>query len=306
MCAAVALISACGSTPIPPMAPLPPMSPIISAPAQATPLPKPPPEPTPPSAEVFSVNLAGVPEGDSGGGLTVRTVAPVAPITGEVDRTAGGHAPARVADETAQPSSAPFRISLILPLRSDTLGAAAAALRAGFMAGWERDRDNITVTVVETGDVNQDILASYALALERDDIIVCPLARSAVAAVAGSTLVTKPTIALNYPDGHGSAGAAPLPPKMLAMGLSIEEEARQVAQWAGSEHPGASAMVISTSSACQLVGRPPGHFQHPQRDNKRRDFPGHRNGAGNRTREGCTAHAQSDHGCAATLSAPCA
>ena len=154
-------------------------------------------------------------------------------------------------------------MGLILPLRSETLGAAADALRAGFMAAWERDRDNITVTVVETGDAAQDILASYAQTLEGVDLVVGPLARSAVTAVATSPLVTKPTIALNHPEGYGTPNAIPLPQQMLAMGLSIEEEARQVAQWAAAEQPGASAMIITTSTPWQrrIAGAFAAHWQ---------------------------------------------
>lgn len=228
--AAVAL-SACGSTPIPPMAPI--ISPSAPPPASSQPLPKPPPEPTPPPAETFAIDLPG---------------AATAPAANRADAAVPE---GRLADERARPSNAPLNMGLILPLRSETLGAAAESLRAGFMAAWERDRDNITVTVIETGDASQDILSTYADAAGRQDIIVGPLARSAVAALAASTLVTKPTIALNYPEGHGGAGAAPLPPQMLAMGLSIEEEARQAAQWAGAEHPGASALILTTSSAWQ-------------------------------------------------------
>lgn len=226
--AAVAL-SACGSTPIPPMAPI--ISPSAPPPAPVQSLPKPPPEPPLPAAETFAIDLPG-------------------------GAAAGNHADQarpdeRAADERALPSNAPVNMALMLPLRSETLGAAADSLRAGFMAAWERDRDNVTVTVIETTDVPQDILSAYASASEREDIIIGPLARSAVAAVAASPLVSKPTIALNYPEGYGSAGAAPLPPKMLAMGLSIEEEARQAAQWAAAEHPGASALILTTSSAWQ-------------------------------------------------------
>ena len=227
--AAVAL-SACGSTPIPPMAPI--ISPSAPPPAPAQPLPKPPPEPPLPAAETFAIDLPG-------GAATAGNRADQARPEG------------RAADELALPSNAPVNMALLLPLRSETLGAAADALRAGFMAAWERDRDNVTVTVIETTDVPQDILSTYASAAEREDIIIGPLARSAVAAVAASPLVSKPTIALNYPEGYGSAGAAPLPPKMLAMGLSIEEEARQAAQWAAAEHPGASALILTTSSAWQ-------------------------------------------------------
>ena len=142
-------------------------------------------------------------------------------------------------------------MALLLPLRSESLGQAASSVRDGFLAAWERDRDNITVTVIETGDVPQDVLASYARAQQQDDLIIGPLARSAVAAIAASPLTQKPTIALNYPEGYGQPGAAPLPPSMLAMGLSIEEEARQAAQWAAAAHPGSTAVVLSTSTPWQ-------------------------------------------------------
>jgi outer membrane PBP1 activator LpoA protein len=157
----------------------------------------------------------------------------------------------RAAEEGGTPSTAPIRIGLLLPLRSETLGTAADAVRAGFMAGWERDRENISVTVLETGDVPQDILAVYARALQDQDIVVGPLSRTAVATVAGSALVSKPTIALNYPEGHGQPGAMPLPPNLLAIGLSIEEEARQAAVWAAAEQPDGAALVLVTGSAWQ-------------------------------------------------------
>ena len=43
-------------------------------------------------------------------------------------------------------------IALLLPLRSESLGRAADALRAGFMAAYERDKAGLTVNLVETGD----------------------------------------------------------------------------------------------------------------------------------------------------------
>ncbi len=212
-------------------------APAAPPPARPAPLPKPPPEPTPPPAETFAVTLPGM-------APAARTAPTGAGLTVTPDAVDG---PARAADETAQPSNAAIRMTLLLPLRSETLGLAASSVRAGFMAAWERDRDNITVTVVETGDVPQDVLASYARAQQQDDIIIGPLARSAVAAIAASPLLQKPTIALNYPEGYGMAGAAPLPPLMLAMGLSIEEEARQAAQWAAADLPGSTAIILSTS-----------------------------------------------------------
>ncbi|MET0321127.1 MAG: penicillin-binding protein activator [Duganella sp.] len=214
---------------------------IISPPPTPAPvpLPPPPPEPPPPAAETFAISVPGAADQPARAPDTAQ-------LRAEND---AGFTPAN--DQPARPSNAPVRMGLILPLRSDTLGAAAEALRAGFMAGWERDKDNITVDVIETGDGAQDILASYAQAVAGADIIVGPLARSAVTAVAASPLVSKPTIALNHPEGYGTSSAIPLPQQMLAMGLSIEEEARQVAQWAAAEQPGATALILTTSSPWQ-------------------------------------------------------
>lgn len=148
----------------------------------------------------------------------------------------------------AEVSGQAVRIGLVLPLRSETLGRAADAVRAGFMAAWEREGAGFEVTVVETGDTTDDILSTYQNALAQQDLIVGPLARSAVTAVASSPLVTKPTIALNHPeDREGTV----LPPKMLSIGLSIEEEARQVAEWAAREHPGGNVIILSGSTAWQ-------------------------------------------------------
>ncbi|QGZ40311.1 penicillin-binding protein activator [Pseudoduganella flava] len=152
------------------------------------------------------------------------------------------------ADQPAVATGQPTRIGLLLPLRSETLGRAADAVRAGFMAAWERERAGFDVTVIETGDANEDVLATYQTALAQQDIIVGPLARSAVTAVATSPLVTKPTIALNHPEGRDGTA---LPAKMLSIGLSIEEEARQVAEWAAREHPGANVLILSGSTAWQ-------------------------------------------------------
>ncbi len=139
-----------------------------------------------------------------------------------------------------------IRIGLMLPLRSPTLGQAADAVRAGFMAAWERERSGIVVNVVDTADAGDALLADYTALLSNNDIVVGPLARPAVGTIAASAQVSKPTIALNYPDGR-----AALPPLMLAMGLSIEDEARQAALWASTEQPSASALVLSAGQPWQ-------------------------------------------------------
>jgi outer membrane PBP1 activator LpoA protein len=138
------------------------------------------------------------------------------------------------------------RIALLLPLQSGALVQAAEAVRAGFLAGHERDRVGIEVNVIPSGDSPESTLASYARAAEQNDIIVGPLARSAVAAVAASSLVTKPTLALNHPQLD-----RPLPQQMLVVGLSLEDEARQVADWAAQEHPAGRALVLGGPAAWQ-------------------------------------------------------
>ena len=149
---------------------------------------------------------------------------------------------------SAPAAAAPVRIGLLLPLHSEALGPPADALRAGFMAAYERDRTGFVVNLIETGDSPDETLDAYMAALKQNDIIVGPLARSAVGAIAASGAVSKPTIALNHPDGRADAA---IPPNMLVVGLSIEDEARQVAQWAASEFPGSTALIVSGTNNWQ-------------------------------------------------------
>lgn len=132
----------------------------------------------------------------------------------------------------------PVRVALLVPLNSDKLGLPAQALRDGFLAAWERDREGFAVEVMATGDDDSEALGAYRQALARSDIVVGPLARSAVQAVASSGEVRKPTVALNHLR-------AELPPNMLAIGLSIEDEARQLADWSAAEQPAGPALVVS-------------------------------------------------------------
>lgn len=230
LCLAAGLTSACSTPCDAPGKLCAPVTSITSPPPQAAPpaarqAPQRPPEPPPPAVETFSVPMPGTENGT----------------------------PAAQPDNTAQPAAdadaAPgYRIGLMLPLRSEPLRVAAEAVRDGFMAAWERDRAGIAVTVIETGDAAQDVLAVYAAALEQQDMVVGPLARSAVTAVAASPLVLKPTIALNHPDGRGETT---LPAQMMVIGLSIEDEARQAASWAAREQPGAIAYVLSNPAQYQ-------------------------------------------------------
>ena len=162
------------------------------------------------------------------------------------------------------------RVALLLPLESNALGKAAESVRAGFMAGHERDGAGIEVQVVPSGDSAEDTLRAYARAAEQNDIVVGPLARSAVAAVASSNVVTKPTVALNHPQID-----RPLPAQMLVIGLSLEEEARQVADWAAQEQPGGRVLVLGGSAAWQqrVAGAFTSHWARLGRNNATVDLP---------------------------------
>jgi hypothetical protein len=215
---ALALLAGCGSTPLPPDTGCgvpgglcAPARPVTSAP---------PPEATytPPPAE------------DSG----VRTN----PV--ELPPGVGG------APSAAVPAGGGTRIALLLPLESPTLSQPAEAVRAGFMAAYERDRAGITVNLVPTGDSTESALEAYTRAAAQHDVVVGPLARNAVAALATSGSVSKPTVALNHPQTN-----APLPRRMLAVGLALEDEARQVADWAAAEQAVGRALVLSGPAAWQ-------------------------------------------------------
>jgi len=134
----------------------------------------------------------------------------------------------------------PVRVALLLPMNSSTLGGAAEAVRAGFMASVERDGTGMTVDLVSTGDGTADALASYADAARSHDVIVGPLARPAVSALAAGGNITRPTVALNHPEPRGN-----LPRGMLVAGLSIEDEARQAAEWAAREHPQGRVLILT-------------------------------------------------------------
>ncbi len=169
----------------------------------------------------------------------------------QANTTVAENAPAEPAP-LAQSDNAPppKRVALLLPLRSSVFGAAADAVRTGFLTASERTRDNLVITIIETGDSVQDVLSAYNDAAVKYDIIVGPLARSAVTALAQSNNIVKPTIALAQPDLPDGADQR-LPRQLLLMGLSIEDEARQVAAWTERVKTPGKIFSIATNIAWQ-------------------------------------------------------
>jgi outer membrane PBP1 activator LpoA protein len=129
-------------------------------------------------------------------------------------------------------------------MNSSSLGAAAESVRAGFMTSVERDGAGVTVDLVPTGDNTDGTLASYAEAAASHDVVVGPLARPAVSALAATGALSRPTVALNHPEPRGN-----LPRGMVVAGLSIEDEARQAAEWAAREHPQGRVLILTSNAA---------------------------------------------------------
>ncbi|MDY7546290.1 penicillin-binding protein activator [Glaciimonas sp. CA11.2] len=141
-------------------------------------------------------------------------------------------------------------IALLLPTRSGPLGSAAEALRSGFLAAYERDKSGLAVTVIEATDTPADMLAAYLAASPHYDILVGPLSRTGMTAIVKNGQITKPTVALTQPD-LSAAEETRLPPLLLPIGLSIEAEARQVADWIGVEQGPGKVFVIATAASWQ-------------------------------------------------------
>ncbi len=117
-------------------------------------------------------------------------------------------------------------IALLLPLASPSFGRHADAVRQGFVAAAKRATSNVPpIRVYPVNEDTLNVLAVYEQALESGaQLVVGPLTRNGVAALAASSLVNVPTLALNTLESRTSA-----PARLYLFGLGVEQEARQVA-----------------------------------------------------------------------------
>lgn len=141
---------------------------------------------------------------------------------------------------------------MLLPLKSDTFGEAADVVRQGFMAAYEQDKAGVSVKVIETSDNPEEVVSDYTNALATSDIMIGPLTRSCAAAIADSGAVRLPTISLAQAEVDVDSDApVAMPPLMLSMGLSSEDEARQIANWMATNKVNGKTYVVSTSAPWQ-------------------------------------------------------
>jgi len=132
-------------------------------------------------------------------------------------------------------------ISLLLPLDAPAFAGVAAAVQSGCNAAFSQAGTRPQLEVVRTDGSASSIADGWAGAARRSsNIIIGPMTRSAVSALAASLLSrqsadsapTAPvTLALNLPE----EGLPQLPPRFYSFGLAVEQEARAIARSAWIE-----------------------------------------------------------------------
>ena len=150
----------------------------------------------------------------------------------------------------------PHRAALLAPPRNGDFARASSALRAGFRAAADRD-GGLSVEVYDFTDDAGALVAAYReFAARGVAVVVGPLTRNGVNALASQGQPAIPTLALNQPD-------VPLPPDILVFGLPIEGEMQQLARVAfedASARPnragreGPRALVVSAPSSLARRG----------------------------------------------------
>ena len=138
-------------------------------------------------------------------------------------------------------------IALLLPVQSKLFGQHARALRNGFRAAAKvQGREVLPVRDYAVSEDVCNVLEGYRTAVAAGaQVVVGPLTRDAVTALAFGEPVPVPTLALNVADNTGR-----VPDNLYMLSLQVETEARQAAQLAWREGR-RNAVIISGSSPVQ-------------------------------------------------------
>jgi hypothetical protein len=140
---------------------------------------------------------------------------------------APGSAPAR--EPAPQSAEAVPHIALLLPLASAAFSRHAEAVRSGFLAAAKvAGGTALPVRTYAVGDDAQQTVETYIKALGAGArVVVGPLTRNGVTALAESATALVPTLALNVPETRNASMR-----DIYLLNLQVEAEARQVAQLA--------------------------------------------------------------------------
>jgi uncharacterized protein len=148
------------------------------------------------------------------------------------------------------PGERPF-IGLLLPLNAPDFARAAEAVRLGCQAALVFADKRQMLQVLRTDARPESILAEYQTAVQRGAaVIVGPLTRSGVSALAAAGSVSVATIALNVADTD-----APLPPRLYTFGLSVDAEARIVARTAFARGLREAVVVQASNALAKRLSR---------------------------------------------------
>ncbi|MEK7792251.1 MAG: penicillin-binding protein activator [Pseudomonadota bacterium] len=141
--------------------------------------------------------------------------------------------------------SATPHIALILPLESTSFGQAADIVKEGFVAATMREQAlPLMIRIYATTDDPLDTFITYRQALDAGAVMVVgPLTRNGVSALASSSEITVPTLALNAADNNQT-----LPKNLYLFGLQLENEANQLAKLAMSGLK-SNAIIIGDDSS---------------------------------------------------------
>ena len=155
----------------------------------------------------------------------VKTLPPVATRPTVADNAASGK------------PDASGHIGLILPLNTPLFRLPAEAVKEGVLAAAKAQPNMPSVRVYPTTDQVSNIVAVYQQAIDAGArVIIGPLTKNAVVALAELDTAAVPTLALSVPDNEIVSR------NLYLFGLSLDAETRQVAQLAASE--GRSAVLI--------------------------------------------------------------
>lgn len=135
-------------------------------------------------------------------------------------------------------------VALLLPLDAPDFAPPAEAVLAGCKAALALVEGRPSLQVVRTDASGAHIMAGYeAATLRGAAVIVGPMTRNGVTALAASGKVRSLTLALNAPEQPMA-----MPENLYAFGLSIDAEARQVARSAYADRLRDAVVVQSVSA----------------------------------------------------------
>lgn len=152
--------------------------------------------------------------------------------------------PANFSQLTLASADLPKQIALLLPLGGNH-GAAATAIRNGFLAAWydqfARDKTIPPVRLYDTSTA--DIAGVYQRAVaDGAGIVIGPLRQEELKGLAAQPTLPVPVVSLGHLDA-----SQPVPENFFQFGLSVADEALQVAERAWREgHRAALAITPAT------------------------------------------------------------